>query len=81
MSKLGRDLNEFFLDQGFKWNRDDKTKFVPTVEDFDQALDKVTEALYAEPDGTQMEFGRLIVKKDAGNIDVYVNIGTLGDNR
>jgi hypothetical protein len=70
-------LNSIFKANKLEWKRSDGTMFTPTTGDFAGALDKVKSVLYGEEDGTQMEFGRLIVKKDEGHIDVYCRIGEI----
>jgi hypothetical protein len=74
---LSETLHSIFKINKLEWRKTDGTKFLPTAEDFGQALDKVKSMLYDEEDGTQIEFGRLIVKKSADHYDVYCRLGEI----
>ncbi len=49
---------------------------IPTLDDIKKTLDAMKKRLYDEPNGSQMELGRLIMIKDDTNIhSVYMYVG------
>jgi len=77
---LAQDIAEIFWLKDYRWNFDGVLK-TPTPEDISGAIDKAVRMLYAEPDGTQLEVGRLIIKKRSRDLhDVFVHIGQLPED-
>lgn len=68
-------LAEIFAREGWTWNLKGGVTRVPTEEDVEAALDEAARLLYNEPVGTQLEVGRLIIKKLPRGHDVYVYAG------
>lgn len=69
---------KFFVN-GWTW-RVGGELIVPSEDDIAKTLDRMKEVLYTEPDGTQMELGRLIMRKDAEGYEVYVYLGDYAPN-
>lgn len=69
------DLAALFREKGWKWSLRDNRFTVPTVDDIEAALDEAARLLYNEPVGTQLEVGRLIIKRLHDGFDVYVYAG------
>lgn len=71
-----RDIHRIFLDRGYVWKIDGEYK-IPTEGDIAQALERMKQDLL-DQDNLSMHFmGRLVVKKEADNYDVYVHLGRL----
>lgn len=68
-------LAEIFKAEGWHWNLKGGRRVIPTADDIQDALDEAARMLYDEPVGTQLEVGRLIVKKKRSGHDVYVYTG------
>lgn len=79
--ELARDLYYLFREKDYKWKIDGELR-TPYMSEIMQLLDKAVDSLYDEPDGATllMTTGRLIIKKDAGHIDVYLLIGEYDDS-
>lgn len=73
---LERDIAKHFEKNEWTWNLKGGRVVVPTETDVLDALDKAAEVLYAEPVGSQLEVGRLIIVKTYNDFDVYVYFGT-----
>lgn len=71
-----RDLAQWFLDHEFFWSLKNGVQRIPDEDDIQAALDEAARVLYDEPVGTQLEVGRLIVRKSERSHDVYVHAGT-----
>lgn len=67
-------IANLFRDSGFRWRFKDGDFRVPTLDDMDDAVGRAIEAIANEPDLTQIEFGRLIVRKDGQAFDVFVHL-------
>ena len=77
MAELEHDIVREFRKRGYQW-RVDGELITPTEEEIKQTLDRAREILYAEPIPSQLEIGRLIVRRHSGNnFDVYLQIGQL----
>lgn len=74
MMKVEEELESLFLVKGYHWNIGGNL-IIPNAEDIRVTIDRAKEELYDEPDGTQLQVGRLIIKKQDGHYDVYVMIG------
>jgi len=73
------ELEEIFMRHEYKWLIDGKQQ-LPNAKDLRLAIDQVKVLLYAEKDPlVSAELGRLIIKREHDNFDVYVYIGT--DNK
>lgn len=72
---LESDLADIFSDNDWTWSTSEGSR-VPREEDFELALDAAAKELYNEDVGTQLEVGRLIIKKKHQGHDVYVFAGT-----
>lgn len=73
--RLEDQLAEVFERHGWTWNLKDTGPIVPTADDIELALDEAARLLYNETEGTQLEVGRLIIKKLSRGHDVYVYAG------
>lgn len=73
------ELSQLFIRRGWTWTISDQ-QVIPTAYTIKKVLDSAAEALYDEPVGTQMEVGRLIVRKETNTCDVYVMFGELESN-
>lgn len=60
-----------------RWRNPVDQAFEPTASNFVTLIRKAEEALENEPDDTSYELGGVIVRKDAGHLDVFVYIGDL----
>ena len=72
---LEEELSEWFVRNNWTWHLKQGTDIVPSAEDIELALDEAARMLYNEPVGTQLEVGRLIIKKKHRGFDVYVYAG------
>lgn len=68
-------LAKIFKDKGWHWKVKNKGSKVPSSEEIEDALDEAARLLYTEPVGTQLEVGRLIIKKLHHGHDVYIYAG------
>ena len=75
MNTLVAILAEHFADWGWTWKIGGEYR-VPDEEDLHVALDRAAAMLYAEPVGTKLEVGRLIIIKTTTGHDVYVLAGS-----
>jgi hypothetical protein len=75
MADVTDELARVFRKNGWTWNLKDRPSVVPDEDDIDAALDEAARLLYDEPVGTQLEVGRLIVKKKHRGHDVYLYMG------
>ena len=69
------EIARIFRKNGWTWNLRDKSSVVPDEDDIEAALDEAARMLYDEPVGSQLEVGRLIVKKKHQGHDVYLFMG------
>lgn len=72
---LESDLAKVFTENGWTWKIKGKGATVPDEQDIERALDEAARLLYNESVGTQLEVGRLIIKKKHRGHDVYVYAG------
>lgn len=79
MEELTEELATYFLVKDYKW-KFDYGHANPDANDMEKVFEKVQVILSPEPESTQLEVGRLIFKKRAGLIDVFVHAGTIGEN-
>lgn len=78
-SDLARKLHNAFVHYDYQW-KIDGTLSTPTADDLDQAIDRAKELLYDEPVPSQLQVGRLIVRRWADHkFDVYLHIGDIND--
>lgn len=73
--KLEDELSDFFEKRGWTWNLKGGRVVTPSAQDIEAALDEAARLLYNEPVGTQLEVGRLIIKKQPRGHDVYIFVG------
>lgn len=66
-------IHDIFSRRGFVWNFSDGRR-VPTEEELNSTILNAIEALKPEADNTQLEVGRLIVRKSGSYYDVYVHL-------
>lgn len=71
---LEEELESMFLVKDYRW-RINGSLVYPTATDIRETIDRAVKELYDEPEGTQLEVGRLIIKKADGHYDVYAMIG------
>lgn len=79
MKQLAEELASHFLIKDYKW-KFDYGYANPDASDIEKALNKAAEMLAEHDDDTQLEVGRLVFKKRAGVIDVFVHAGTIGED-
>ena len=72
---LEDDLAKVFEENGWTWNLVGGQSTVPDALDIEAALDEAARLLYNEEVGTQLEVGRLIIKRLHNGFDVYVYAG------
>lgn len=72
------ELESFFMLHDYRWRIDGTLRF-PTADDIRMTIDRAIEELYDERVGTQLEVGRLIIKKTPKHFDIYVRIGEAHD--
>lgn len=73
--RIEDELAEWFEKNGWTWHLKGDRHVVPEPTDIEAALDEAARLLYNEPVGTQLEVGRLIIKKQPRGHDVYVFVG------
>lgn len=73
--RLEDELAAWFLKNGWTWHLKGGRNVVPSPDEIEAALDEAARLLYNEPVGTQLEVGRLIIKKQPRGHDVYVFVG------
>lgn len=79
MTDLAEEISGLFLLNGYTWVFSGEHK-IPTAEDIQQALDQAVKMLYDEEPETQLEVGRMIVKKRSNTLhDVFILAGTIGE--
>lgn len=79
MTDLADEISGLFLLNGYTWVFSGEHK-IPSAEDIQQALDRAVEVLYDEEPETQLEVGRMIVKKRSNTLhDVFILAGTIGE--
>lgn len=71
---LEEEIARVFRKNGWTWKLK-KGTVVPDEGDVMDALDEAARVLYDEPVGTQLEVGRLIIKKTATGQDAYIYVG------
>jgi hypothetical protein len=72
-------LFRLFQQFGYSWKINGEDT-VPSEDDLKKALDRAKELLYDEPVPSQLEVGRLIVRRWADHkFDVYLQLGTYND--
>lgn len=74
--RLEEELALRFKEHGWTWHLKESRDVVPEVYDIELALDEAAKMLYNETVGTQLEVGRLIIKKQPRGHDVYLYTGT-----
>lgn len=72
---IENELAEIFERNGWTWNLKGGKTTIPNPDDIEAALDEAARLLYNEPVGTQLEVGRLIIKRLHNGFDVYVYVG------
>jgi hypothetical protein len=79
LQELVDELATYFLVHGFEW-KFDYGMAVPNEDDLTRAIEHAKKVLDSEEaENAQLELGRLVFKKRAGVIDVFVLAGTLED--
>lgn len=72
---IDKTIAAWFKKNNWTWNLK-RGRVSPTETDVQDALDEAVKMLYTEPNGTQLEVGRLIIKKNpSSGYDVYVLVG------
>jgi hypothetical protein len=72
---LEQDIAEIFAKHQWTWNLKGGRTTVPEIDDIEAALDEAARLLYNEEPGTELEVGRLIIKRLHNGFDVYVYAG------
>ncbi len=75
MISLEDELAAWFAKNGWTWHLKGGRETIPSPDDIEAALDEAARLLYNEPVGTQLEVGRLIIKKLHRGHDVYIYVG------
>lgn len=77
--RLAEDLATTFLLNGWEWKIGGELA-IPNADDIQKAVDHAVEILEnEESQEANLEFGRLMFKKREGVIDVFVCVGTIGE--
>lgn len=72
---IDKTVSEWFKKNEWTWNLK-RGRVSPSERDIQDALDEAAKMLYTEPDGAQLEVGRLIIKKNPiSGYDVYMLVG------
>lgn len=79
MRTLSTKLAEEFQKNDYKWAFSTGLK-IPTAEDIDKTLDVMREHLLESEEDTQIELGRLIMRKREGHYDVFMYMGETDGN-
>lgn len=66
-------IASIFKNEGYAWKFSDGTR-IPTEEEIAKTIWAGIDALAQSEDGTQIEVGRLIVKRSGSKFDVYIHI-------
>lgn len=70
-------LLDLFVQLGYSWKIDGELR-VPTEDDLQRVLDKAKQTLYDEPVPSQIEIGRLIIRRSKENqFETYLYIGDI----
>lgn len=72
--RIEDEIESLFLVKDYRWKIDGALRY-PNSDEIRQTIDRAKSDLYDEAEGTQLEVGRLIIKKRAGHFDVFVMIG------
>ena len=80
MMPIEEELESLFMVKGYHWKIGGNL-IIPTAEDIRRTIDSAIEELYDEADETQLQVGRLIIKKQNGSFDVYVMVGEIDGRR
>ncbi len=76
---LNEDLATYFLLMGYEWKIGEEMA-IPNEDDIQKVIDHATGVLLNDKsDNVQLEVGRLVFKKRAGLVDVFVLAGTIGE--
>jgi hypothetical protein len=67
------EIAKVFEDQGYTWKFKDGTR-VPTAMEIHTTTFQAIDALADEPDNSQIEVGRLIIKKHGSWYDLFVHL-------
>lgn len=79
IKEIAEDLAHYFLVRDYKWKLDIGL-VNPDENDICRAIEKAAKILEEHQDHSQLEVGRLIFKKNAGVVDIFVHAGTIGEN-
>ena len=71
MTTRSERLARFFSDSGYVWNFSDGRR-IPSEEEIQKTIESAIEYLASQEDNTQVEVGRLLIKKRDGFYDVFV---------
>lgn len=66
-------IADIFGREGYAWRFSDGTR-VPNEDEISKTVWAAIDALSTEPDNTQVEVGRLIVKKKGQFYDIYLHV-------
>lgn len=72
---IEEELESYFLVKDYRWRIDGVLRF-PNAEDIRLTIDEAKRRLYDEEPETQLEVGRLIIRKRSQDLyDIFVMIG------
>lgn len=71
-----RKVASFYKRAGYQWTFKDGRRN-PTAKEIESTVALAIETLKDEPDHAQLEVGRLIVQKNDGFYDIYVQMGEI----
>jgi hypothetical protein len=67
------ELAELFKANGYEWSYKGGEKRTPTAEELSILIGQAKVELNGDPEATQIEVGRLVIKKNGNYIDVFVH--------
>lgn len=71
---IAEEIQQTFEKNMWEWNFSTGYR-IPTVEEIEAVLDKAAVTLHEQPTGTQLEVGRLIIRKLHRGHEVYIYSG------
>jgi hypothetical protein len=77
--EIAEELERIFLLHDYKW-KFDYGMANPDADDLTRAIEKVRVIMEAQEGDTNLEIGHLLFTKRAGVVDIFVHIGTIGEN-
>lgn len=76
--RISEELETLFMVKDYQWKIDGALRF-PNADEIRQTIEKAMAELSDEPNGTQIEVGRLIIKKHSEGYAIYTLVGEVND--